>query len=105
MEEATVKAIEEFMRSPRDKKKNPLELLAMSAPSTSPILSTSKHSSLSAKNRMSSQNVAQSNYKKTGVSISKCYEMLCGRCGKRFSSKLACLLIFLNRNYGFGDYF
>lgn len=57
MEEATGRAIEEFMRSPRDKKKNPLELLAMSVPGTSPILSNSKHSSLSAKNRMSSQNV------------------------------------------------
>jgi len=26
-------------------------------------------------------------YKKTGVIISKCYNMLCGQCGKRFSSK------------------
>lgn len=58
MEEATGRAIEDFMRSPRDKKKNPLEMLAMSAPGTNPILSNSKHSSLSsAKNRMSSQNV------------------------------------------------
>ena len=28
---------------------------------------------------------SQPSYKKTGVNISKCYQMLCGRCGKRFS--------------------
>ena len=26
-------------------------------------------------------------FQKTGVCVSKCYQMLCGRCGKRFASK------------------
>jgi len=26
-------------------------------------------------------------FKKTGVCVSKCYQMLCGRCGRRFASK------------------
>ena len=32
-------------------------------------------------------NVAASNssFKKTGVCVSKCYQMLCGRCGRRFA--------------------
>ena len=30
-------------------------------------------------------NSGSPSYKKTGVNISKCYQMLCGRCGKRFS--------------------
>lgn len=59
-------------------------------PGASPILSSSKQSSLVNKNRIS--NSVVSNYKKTGVAISKCYEMLCGRCGKRFSSKLKNLI-------------
>ena len=25
--------------------------------------------------------------RKTGICVSKCYQMLCGRCGKRFASK------------------
>lgn len=89
MDESTAKAIEEFMRSPKSQRKQS-EISAnqvgkSSMPGTSPILSSSKHSSLSTKNRVS--NSVVSTYKKTGVAISKCYEMLCGRCGKRFSSK------------------
>lgn len=68
--------------------------MAMSAPCNNPILSNSKHSSMSNKNRMSSTAVSTT-YKKTGVSLSKCYEMLCGRCGKRFSSKPSFNFLFL----------
>ena len=44
---------------------------------------------------------AMSTHKKTGVVISKCYNMLCGQCGKRFSSKKLYLLKF--RNYACRD--
>ncbi len=42
--------------------------------------------------------------KKTGVVISKCFEMLCGRCGKRFSSKIIFIILTDARNYGLRDY-
>jgi len=28
---------------------------------------------------------SNSSFKKTGVCVSKCYQMLCGRCGRRFT--------------------
>lgn len=87
MEESTAKAIDDFMRSPHNKRKSEVSpAREMSTPGASPILGSTKGASLASSKRISS-NVSAASYKKTGVAISKCYEMLCGRCGKRFSSK------------------
>ena len=92
MEESTAKAIEDFMRSPQKKRKSEVSpSREVTTPSASPILGSNKGASVASSKRISS-NVSAASYKKTGVAISKCYEMLCGRCGKRFSSKLVELL-------------
>ena len=85
MEEFAAKAIDDFMRSPKKRKSEISPVRSeMNTPGVSPILSN-KQSPVNAK-RASNQ-VSSASYKKTGVAISKCFEMLCGRCGKRFSSK------------------
>ena len=87
MEESAAKAIEDFMRSPTKNRKSEVSpSREVSTPSASPILTNQKNLAIMTNKRNSNQ-VSSASYKKTGVAISKCYEMLCGRCGKRFSSK------------------
>ena len=103
-EDQAARAIEEFMRSPSTKRKSEyvgsLSQTAMSQPSASPILGSAKNSMTNSK-RLSSA-VQSPVKKKNCVAISKCYEMLCGRCGKRFSSKSNLISQFV-RNHGSRD--
>ena len=65
-EDSVEKAIDDFMKSPRGANR---------------LNNLYKSKTMAASN-------SNSSFKKTGVNISKCYQMLCGRCGRRFTSKL-----------------
>ena len=68
------KAIDEFMRSPKNSNRRSTGSPGTLNQSPGP-LGSAKSVPLG----------GAPSYRKTGVNISKCYQMLCGRCGKRFS--------------------
>jgi hypothetical protein len=73
------KAIDEFMRSPRSLRKS---IVSATSKGKGANLSLTN----SGVNPTSTSTVMAANStKKTGVCVSKCYQMLCGRCGRRFS--------------------
>ena len=71
-------AIDDFMRSPKNS--------AITAANKHPSSSTTP-AMMNMSNKSASAPAAQS-FKKSGVCVSKSYQMLCGRCGRRFTSKL-----------------
>jgi hypothetical protein len=89
MNEAVEKAIEDLMRSPQH---HPRKSLAPNSSQYSAsvlghrasVPATNRDSKLySSIDRITSGAVAT----KSGAVISKCFNMLCGNCGKRFTSK------------------
>jgi len=83
MDESANRAIEDFMRSPRS-------LAQRKTNNQAPVISsTGSQKSLKHSSRLSNkQGVPGAQvYKKTGVQVSKSYQMLCGNCGKRFASR------------------
>jgi len=81
MDESANRAIEDFMRSPRS-------LAQRKTNNQAPVISsTGSQKSLKHSSRLSNkQGVPGAQvYKKTGVQVSKSYQMLCGNCGKRFA--------------------
>ena len=71
-EESYERVIDEFMKSPRNN--NQARRSLAQAKPQGIVAGTSLANT--------------SSFKKTGVCVSKCYQMLCGRCGRRFTSKL-----------------
>mmetsp|Transcript_12090 Transcript_12090/g.15430 ORF Transcript_12090/g.15430 Transcript_12090/m.15430 type:complete len:118 (-) Transcript_12090:1422-1775(-) len=69
-EDSIEKAIDDFMKSPR-------------ATGNNQRVANQLYKSKTLGGSHNGNN--NSSFKKTGVNISKCYQMLCGRCGRRFT--------------------
>jgi hypothetical protein len=75
LDEDAIGAIDDFMKSPKAGRRSVMPSQVLTRSSTAKDLKPNQGN------------------KKTGIVVSKSYHMLCGNCGKRFSSKYNIYLI------------
>ena len=83
-EDSSERAIDEFMRSPKG---NARRSLAQQRAGVGKSGSQMRQAGFASASNANNSTSGGNSFKKTGVNVSKCYQMLCGRCGRRFASK------------------